>query len=56
MNNFYKKMDLKELKTLRKFLKNLQPQIPELQFLKALIFLRAFYMLQNLVNFIIFFN
>ena len=56
MKIFYKKMDLKDLKTLRKFLKNLQPQIPELQFLKTLIFRRAFYMLHNLVNFMIFFN
>ena len=39
--NFYKKMSLKNPKTLRKYLENLQPQVPEPQFLKMLIFLRA---------------
>ena len=39
--NFYKKMSLKNPKNLRKCEENLQPQIPELQFLKTLIFLRA---------------
>ena len=34
-------MSLENLKTLRKCLENLQPQIPELQFLKTLIFARA---------------
>ena len=34
-------MSLKNSKTLRKCEENLQPQIPELQFLKTLIFRRA---------------
>ena len=34
-------MSLKSPKTLRKCYENLQPQTPELQFLKALIFPRA---------------
>ena len=34
-------MSLKNLKTLRKYFKNLQPQMPELQFLKTLIFPRV---------------
>ena len=38
---FYKKMSLKNLKTLRKCWGNLQPQMPKLQFLKMLIFPRA---------------
>ena len=33
-------MSLKKPKTLRKCLENLQPQLPELQFLKTLIFAR----------------
>ena len=34
-------MNLKNPKNLRKCLENLQPQMPELQFLKSLIFSRA---------------
>ena len=34
-------MSLKNTKTLRKCQENLQPQMPELQFLKTLIFPRA---------------
>ena len=34
-------MSLENPKTLRKCLENLQPQMPELQFLKTLIFARA---------------
>ena len=33
---FYKKMSLKNPKTLRKCQENLQPQMPELQFLRTL--------------------
>ena len=40
--NFYKKMSLKNPKTLRKCLEYLQPQMSELQFLKALIFPELF--------------
>ena len=36
--NFYKKMSLKNPKTLRKCKENLQPQMAELQFSKTLIF------------------
>ena len=43
-------MNLKNLKTLRKCEENLQPQMPELQFLKTLIFPRAFQKLQKRVN------
>ena len=39
--NFYKKMSLKNPKTLRQCLENLQPQMPELQFLKIMIAPRA---------------
>ena len=39
--NFYKKMSFRNPKTLRKCYKNFQPQMPHLQFLKALIFARA---------------
>ena len=39
--NVYKKTSLKNTKTLRKCYENPQPQIPELQFLKRLIFLIA---------------
>ena len=42
---FYKKISLKNAKTLRKCKENIQPQMPELKFLKTLIFPRA---LQNL--------
>ena len=38
MANFYQKMSLKNPKTLRKYEENLQPQMPELQFIKTLIF------------------
>ena len=38
---FYKKMSLKNPKTLKKCYENLQPQTPELQFSKTLIFPRA---------------
>ena len=34
-------MSFKNPKTLRKYLENLQPQMPELQFLKTLIFPEA---------------
>ena len=47
-------MSLKNPKTLRKFQENFQPQIPELQFLKTLIFARTLLKLQNWVNFSIF--
>ena len=40
-NIFYKKVSLKNPKTLRKCLENLQPQLPGLNFLKTLIFARA---------------
>ena len=40
-------MSLKNLKTLRKCQENLQPQMLKLQFLKTLIFPRAFQKLQN---------
>ena len=39
--NFYKKMSPKNPKTLRKCSENLQPQMPEVQFLKTLIFTRT---------------
>ena len=45
--DFYKKMSLKNPKTVRKCSENLQPQMPEVQFLKALIFPRALFLLQN---------
>ena len=35
--NIYKKIFLKSSKTLRKYEENLQPQMPELQFLETLI-------------------
>ena len=38
---FYKKTRLKNPKTYRKCYENLQPQMPELKFLKTLIFPRA---------------
>ena len=38
---FIKKMSLKNPKTLRRCKENLQPQMPELQFSKTLIFPRA---------------
>ena len=38
---FYQKMSLKNAKTLRNCQENLRLQMPELQFLKALIFPRA---------------
>ena len=38
--NIYKKMSLKNPKPLRKCYENLQPQMPELQFLKTLVFPR----------------
>ena len=38
--NFYKKMSLKNPKTLTKCEENLQPQMPYLQLLKTLIFAR----------------
>ena len=47
-------MNLQNPKTLRKCEENLQPQLSELQFLKALIFPRALSQLQNWVNFSIF--
>ena len=47
---FYDKMKLKNPETLRKCWENLQPQMPELQFLKALIFPRVLGKLQNSVN------
>ena len=47
---FYKKMGLKNPKTLRKCLENPQPQMPELKFLKTLIFPRDLQKLQNWVN------
>ena len=40
----------KTSKTLRKCQDNLQPKMPELQFLETLIFPRTLYKLQNLVN------
>ena len=49
--NFYKKMSLKKPKTLKKCLKNLQPQMAKLNFLKTLIFPRALQKLQNLIHF-----
>ena len=39
--NVYKKVILKNPKTLRKCYENLQPKMPELQFLKTLIFPRS---------------
>ena len=39
--NFYKEASLKSMKTLRKCLDNLQSEMPDLQFLKTLIFTRA---------------
>ena len=39
--NFYKKMSLKNAKTSRKCSENLQPRMPELQFLQTLIVPRA---------------
>ena len=36
--NFYKKVSLEKIKTLRKCYENFQPQISELQFLETLIF------------------
>ena len=36
--HFYKKMNFKNSKSLRKYLKNLDPQISELQFSKMFIF------------------
>ena len=48
---FYKKMSLKNPKTLRKCWENLQPQMPKLKILKMLIFPRALQKLQNWVNF-----
>ena len=51
---FYRKMSLKSPKTLRKCEENLQPQMPELQFLRALIFSRTLWKLQNWVNFSVF--
>ena len=44
-------MSLKNQKTLRRCWENLQPHIPELQFLKTLIFPRVLENLQNWVNF-----
>ena len=40
-------MSLKYLKTLRKCYENLQPQMPELQFLKMLVFPKVVLKLQN---------
>ena len=40
-------MSVRNPKPLRKCIENLQPQKPELQFLKMLIFARALYQLQN---------
>ena len=48
-------MSLKNTKTLRKCLKNLQSQMSELQFLKTPILSSALSKLQNGVNFSIFF-
>ena len=39
--HFYKKISLENPKTLRKYLENLQPQMPELEFLTTLVFARA---------------
>ena len=47
-------MSLKNPKTLKKCYQNLQPQMPDLQFLKTPIFARALVKLQNSVNFTIF--
>ena len=44
-------MSLKKPKTLKKCLKNLQPQMAKLNFLKTLIFPRALQKLQNLIQF-----
>ena len=52
--NFYQKITLKNPKALRKGWENLQLLMPELQFLKTLIFPRALSKLQNWVNFSIF--
>ena len=38
---FYKKMNFKNSKSLRKYLKNVDPQMSELQFSKMFIFPRA---------------
>ena len=50
-NNFYEEINLKNPKTLRKCKNFLRPQMPELRFLKTLIFPKALLKLQNLVNF-----
>ena len=47
-------MSLKTPKILRKFSEHLQPQMPELQFLKSLIFPRALWKLQIWVKFSIY--
>ena len=47
-------MSLKNPKTFRTLSENIQPQMPEQQFLKALIFPRALEKFQNGVNFSIF--
>ena len=44
---FYKKMSIKNSKTLENVKKNFQAQMPELQFLKMLIFHRALFKSQN---------
>ena len=46
----YKKMILKNPKTLRKYEENIQPQKPKLKFLKTLIFPRTPQKIQNWVN------
>ena len=49
--NFYKKMSLKNPKTLKKMLRKSPAEMPELQFLKTLIFPSALSKLKNWVNF-----
>ena len=51
---FYKKMSLKNPKTFRKCQENVRPQIPELEFLKTLIFTRVLKVTQ-LIKFYFFF-
>ena len=51
---FCKVMNLKNPKTFRTLSENIQPQMPEQQFLKVLIFPRALEKFQNYVNFSIF--
>ena len=43
----FMRMNLKNPKTLRKSLENLHPQMPELKFIKTLVFPRAVQKLQN---------